>query len=139
MSVVQYVFYASGRTPTITAWQQAIDRLGVDVRLDSITDPSTHSGYLPTTYKGQSSGFEFSTADAGDAADEDLVRMLGERDRVAEFTTHDDMTELVCACYAAAAFAHAADGVAYDAYDETGGLVGPERIIEEGRSAELAL
>jgi len=138
-SVSQFVFIERARLPSTERLQSSINDLGSEIQLASEVDLADHSGYWPATLSGASSGFEFFLGSAGDAFSGPFPEGLDGRDLVAEFVTHADMGELVCACYAAAALVLAAAGLALDVYDESGVLVGADRILEEGRAAEAYL
>ena len=59
MSVDSFFFVRDVKLPTIPQWQTALDRAVVGIVLEDVGDLRTHAGYLPATYFGEQSGFEW--------------------------------------------------------------------------------
>lgn len=133
MSVDVYVFLRKEALPETAAWQAELDRLAISVQLDGDVDPRAHTGYWPATIDGADSGFEFYTDPVDETFDEPLPG-LEDRDLVARFVTHSDLTELRCSMYAAAALASVTSGVYFD--EETGEVAPAQRLLDEARSIE---
>jgi hypothetical protein len=116
MSVSVIVFLRSERTPSSTAWQDGIQRHGFTVGLDLEFDPASFSGFLPCTYGGVASGFEYYLDDAAlDGLDTAGRSLVGNRNKMISLVTHSDMREAATSAIAAGVLAAVADGVLYDA------------------------
>ena len=134
MSVDLFVFLSASNLPTTAEWQDGIDRLGVNVRLDESIDSANHSGFWPAQCGSGQLGFEYYTGSVADTFGAQGPDGLGGRDFVANFVTHSDLQELRCAMIAAAALATLADGVVFD--DKTGGLIVGSALLEQAQTID---
>jgi hypothetical protein len=134
MSVDSFFFVRNEKLPTIAQWQAALDAAGVGVVLENIGDLRKHSGYLPATYRGQPSGFEWFYGPIADNFGGDVPDGLDGRQHVINCVTHSDMRELACALAACAALSELADGLLYD--EESGGLLDPAAAMTQAIAAE---
>jgi hypothetical protein len=66
LSVDLFVFLRRSDLPSTTVWQDRLDSLGIDVRLDPQFEATAHTGYWPAQLAGQVSGFEFYTGSISD-------------------------------------------------------------------------
>lgn len=134
MSVDLYVFLSESSLPTTAQWQEAIDRLGVDVLLDGSIDTADHSGFWPTQCGPRALGFEFSTGRVSDSFGAQPPDGLGGRDFVASFVTRSDLQELRCAMLAAAALATETGGVVL--YPQSGALMDGSALLTEAQAID---
>lgn len=118
MSVDSFVFLRDDRLPSIEQWQHGLDELGIDISLDQIDDLRAHEGYLPATFKGEDSGFEWYYGPADETFGEQPPR-AGDRLHAVDFVTGGDMEELICATYCLGVLAKLADGLFYDEDSDT--------------------
>lgn len=56
------VFLSRDRLPTAHEWQCALDDAGLPLQLDTSVILNDFVGFLPVSYRGQASGFEYSSA-----------------------------------------------------------------------------
>src|SRR5437870_1852808 len=66
MSMELHVLAEDSRLPDARRWQEAINALGFDLKLDSSLSVREQTGFLPCTFKGRQSGFEFDVFPASD-------------------------------------------------------------------------
>ena len=59
MSIDSFFFVRDEKLPTISQWQAALDGAGVGIVLEDVGDLRKHTGYLPATFRGRPSGFEW--------------------------------------------------------------------------------
>ncbi len=105
MSMELHVFLSKRTLPDVRGWQAAIDSLGFDVKLDSVVNVGTDSGFWPAVFKGRDSGFEFDVMPASDVVEAypHLAVRLSGLDIVGNFRWGGDLNEMACALAAAAA------------------------------------
>lgn len=115
MAIELHIFLHDSRVPSTLAWQQAIDRLEFPTVLDPAIDARQHTGFWPTTYAGQSTGFEFYLEPVAEllSAYPHVADRVGSRDMCATFRWLGDMTEMAAALFAAASLAKLTDGIYY--------------------------
>jgi hypothetical protein len=120
MSVELYIFVADSKVPSREAWMQTIDELGFPTILDPMLDVRTHTGFLPATYAGKQTGFEFQVESAADIIETyaTVRERIGDRDKCASFRWGGDLNEMAAAISSAAALAKAADGIYFYPDDE---------------------
>ncbi len=113
MSVELHIFMQDSRVPTRDAWQQAIEQLGFPVVLEPSLDPRHDTGYRPTSFRGQPTGFEFYLEAAAGVLSSysHVVPRVGDREKCATFRWGGDLKECGAALSAAAALAQITDGV----------------------------
>jgi hypothetical protein len=128
MSVDSFFFVRDEKLPTISEWQSALDRAGVDIVLEDVGDLRKHTGYLPARYRGQPSGFEWLYGPLAENFGGDAPDGLNGRVHVINCVTHSDMTELVCGLVACSVLSQVADGLFLD--DESGGIVSADQALK---------
>ena len=136
MSVDVFVFLKRENLPSTAAWQQALDRLGIDIQLDASIEAASHSGYWPARLGGKPSGFEILVGQISDIFGRTAPPGVGERDIAADFVTHSDMVELQCSMFAAAALGIETDGLIFD--EDTDGLMQPSELLEQARAIDVS-
>ena len=112
MSVESVIYLNDGRLPTIANWQAVLDARDVGMLVEDVGDLRTHSGFLPVTYKGTLSGFEWyygAIAKPVDGVD---------RTHMAVFVTHSNILELYCALVTGAVLAQMSDAYVLDDENE---------------------
>lgn len=128
MSVDSFFFLRDEKLPTIAQWQAALDKAGVGIVLEDIGDLRKHTGYLPASYGGQRSGFEWFYGPLAENFGGDAPDGLKGRQHVINCVTHSDMTELVCGLVACSVLCQVAEGLFLD--EESGGLVSASQALQ---------
>ena len=128
MSVESYFFVRDEKLPTISQWQSALDATGVSIMLEDIGDLRPHTGYLPATYRGQHSGFEWFYGPLAENFGGEAPDGLGGRRHVINCVTHSDITELVCGLVACSVLSQVADGLFLD--EKSGCLASPNHALK---------
>jgi hypothetical protein len=128
MSVDSFFFVRDDKLPTISQWQAALDAAGVGIVLEVVGDIRTHSGYLPATFRGKPSGFEWFYGTVVENFGGDLPDNLQGREHVVNCVTHSDLSELVCGLVACSVLSQVADGLFLD--EESGGVIGPDEALK---------
>ena len=133
MSLELHIFMPDSRVPSREAWQQAIEQLGFPTVLDPTLDVRKDTGFSPTTYKGQSTGFEFSLDPAADilSSYSHITPQVGSRDQCATFRWGGDMTECAASLSAAAALTKLTDGIYF--YPDDDIIYGADEAVEATR------
>lgn len=133
------IFVLSDRLlSSITEWQQAIDKEGFNLRLDTSRPFEVLSGYLPALRGDQEAGFEcdhWTMADLTEGSSDTEF----ERDwaHVLAFRFGGNFFELWGANVAATAYARATGGVVYDG--EAGEILTPDQASKQARDIETDL
>ena len=115
-----HIFLSDSRIPNRAAWQHTIEQLGFPTVLDPTLDVRNDTGFRPTNYGGQSTGFEFYLEPTADilSSYSHIVPRIGPRDRCATFRWGGDLTEMCAALSAAAALAKISDGIYFYPNDD---------------------
>jgi hypothetical protein len=139
MSVELHIFMHDSRVPTRQAWQQVIEDEGFPTVLDATLDVRQQTGFSPTVYAGQSTGFEFLLEPAADLLSSypHIVDRVGDRKKCATFRWGEDLTEMAAALSSAAALTKLTDGIYYYPNDDI--VYGAEEVVEATRSDLSAL
>jgi len=113
MALELHIFMESSQIPSRDAWQQAIEEAGFPTVLEQTLDLHRDTGYRPTVYNDQPTGFEFFLEPAADilASYEHVVPQVGNRDMCATFRWGGDPIECAAAISAAAALTKLTDGI----------------------------
>ncbi len=113
MSLELHIFIHDSQVPSRDAWQQAIEEAGFPTVLDPTLDLRRDTGFSPTTYKEQATGFEFSLDSAADILESysHITEQVGDRDKCATFRWGGDLVECAAALSSAAALTKLADGI----------------------------
>lgn len=130
MSVELHIFMQDSRVPNRDEWQHAIECLSFSTVLDLPLDLRRDTGFTPTTYKGQSTGFELylePTADVLSGYSHIESKVAG-RDKCATFRLGSSFTECAAALSAAAALVKLTDGVYY--YPDDDVLYNADEAVE---------
>jgi hypothetical protein len=114
--------------PTVAQWQAALDAAGVGIVLEDVGDLRKHTGYLPATHRGKSSGFEWYYGTVAENFGGDASDGLAGRGHVINCVTHSDLGELVCGLIACSVLSQIADGLFLDV--ESGGLVDANQALQ---------
>jgi hypothetical protein len=111
VAVELHIFMQDSRVPSRDAWQQTIEQLGFPAILEPSLDVRSGTGFRPTSFRGQSTGFEFYLDPAADVLSSysHITPKVGSRDKCATFRWGGDMAECGAALSAAAALAK--DGI----------------------------
>ena len=130
MSLELHIFVQDSRLPTRAAWQQAIEQIGFPTVLDTTLDVRQDTGFSPTTYNGQSTGFEFFLEPSAQilSAYPHIADRVGTRDKCATFRWGGDLAEMSAAVSAAASLAKLADGIYF--YPDDDILYGADDAVE---------
>ena len=132
------VFLQRSRLPTVEAWNAAIKAAGFDLVLD-LADLREDDGYLPATWEGAESGFEWylapvadlEVAPPGDTASADVEASLC-------FTSQ--AAEDVVSCVAGAVLAKMSDGFYWDPETEPqmhrgdAAILAAQKIVQDWRN-----
>lgn len=138
MSMELHVLFSKNRLPDIGLWQAAIDSHGFEVKLDPDRKVGADSGFLPATFKGRESGFEFSVGPAAGvvSAYPSISAITSGFDTVGNFRWGGDFDEMACALSAAAGLASLSGGIWFDPQEgECRDVAG---AISEARAGILA-
>lgn len=113
MSLELHIFMQDSRVPSRDAWQQAIEQLGFPAVLGVSLDIRSDTGFSPTSFRGQSTGFELCLEPAADilSSYSHITPRVGRRDKCATFRWGGDMMECGAALSAAAALTKLTDGI----------------------------
>jgi hypothetical protein len=113
MSLEVYAFVSS--LPGRATWQAAIDRAGIDLKLDPELDLSKDRGFSPCVIKGRESGFEILVEKVSDILESfpSLASVVGSRSWVISFRYGGDFAEGACAVGACHALLRFFDAVIY--------------------------
>lgn len=116
MSLELHIFMHDARIPDRAAWQQAIEQAGFPTVLYPTLDVRQDTGFSPTTYAGESTGFEFYLEPATDVLEAypHIAERIGTRDMAASFYWGGDLMEMAAALSAGAALAKLTDGIYFD-------------------------
>lgn len=99
---------ARARLPSPKDWQQAIDQAGFPLKIDTDFELEKFSGFLPCTFRGAQSGFEYSAQRCSDSVD---AGSSPGRDFIVSLTAHGEHFEAACAVLAGAALCAVCDGI----------------------------
>src|SRR5262245_22063137 len=69
MSMELHVLLESSRLPDVHQWQQTLDELGFDLKLEATKSVQDDTGFFPCSFKGRQSGFEFDIFPASEIAE----------------------------------------------------------------------
>ena len=133
MVVELHIFIEDSLVPSRDTWQRQIDQLGFPTVLEPLLDVRRDAGFRPTTFKGESTGFEFFLERAADtlASYSHITPKVGSRDKCATFRWGGDMAECGAALSAAAALANVSDGVFF--YPDDDILYSADEAVEVTR------
>src|SRR6185312_4233262 len=99
MSLELHIFIQYSQVPSRDAWQQAIEEAGFPTVLDQTLDLRRDTGFTPTTYKGQATGYEFYLEPAAGLIEAypHIAEQVGNRDMCATFRWGGDLAECAAA------------------------------------------
>src|SRR5205823_49885 len=105
MSMELHIFMQDSRVPSREDWQRAIEQLGFPTVLDSSFDIRRDRRFIPATYQGEPTGFEFYLEPATDvlSGSPHITPKVGDRDKCVTFRWGSNETECAAALSAAAA------------------------------------
>ncbi len=128
------------RLGSMAEWQQAIDREGFDLRLDTTRPFEELGGHLPAWRGEQHAGFECDHFDPGELLDQEGLEDIdfGHRwTHMLAFRFGGNLYALWGASAAAAAYARATGGVVFDG--ESGEVMQPDQAADIARNVESHL
>jgi hypothetical protein len=113
MAAELHIFMQDSRVPSRDTWQRQIDDLDFPTVLDPTLDIRRDKGFSPTSFKGESTGFEFYLEPATDIlfAYTRMAAKIGIRDMCGTFRWDGDVAECGAALSAGAALAKVSDGI----------------------------
>ena len=132
-----HIFVQDSQVPNRAAWQQAIDEAGFPAVLDATLDLRKDSGFSPTVYNGQESGFELYLDSAASYLESypQIAEVVGARDMCISFRWGGDVVEAAAAISCGAALTKLTDGIYLDA--ETGRVFTAD-VVLDGIQEDLA-
>jgi hypothetical protein len=135
MSLELYVFMKKSNLPSLATWQGALDKVGFGVALDSTFNPIVDDGFVPCSYNGSATGFEFSLGSRDELVKTypGLKRNQEGFDTSAVFVWGGGLNECVSAVCSAAVLTQLSDGLMYDP-QEAHQFTGSEAVLQ-GRKA----
>jgi hypothetical protein len=139
MSIEIYVM-SDRRLGSMAEWQQAIDKEGFDLRLNTSRPIEALSGHLPAQRGAQHAGFECDHWDPAEILDDEGLADVdfGRRwTQMLAFRFGGDFLALWGAYAAAAAYARATGGVVFDG--ESGEVLTPDKAADAARDIERDL
>ena len=130
MSIELHIFLHDSRIPSRDAWQHTIEDMSFPTVLDSALDIREHSGFSPTIYAGQPTGFEFYLELTQETLSSypHIAGIVGARDKCATFRWGGDLMEMAAAISAAAALMKLADGIYY--YPDDDVVLGADEAVK---------
>jgi hypothetical protein len=113
MSIELHLFVQDSKIPSRDAWQQAIEEAGIPAVLYPTLDLRTDSGFSPTMYNGQESGFELYLDLAANYFESypHVAEQAGNRDMCISFRWGGDFIENNAAISCGAALTRLVDGI----------------------------
>ena len=113
MSLELHIFIQDSQVPSRDAWQQAIEEAGFPTVLEPTLDLRRDTGFRPTTYKDQATGYEFYLEPAASILEAypHITEQVGSRDMCATFRWGGDLVECAAAISSAAVLTKLADGI----------------------------
>jgi hypothetical protein len=116
MSMELHVLVDDSRLPDARHWQGTIVALRFDLKLDPSLSVRDNRGFLPCTFKGRQSGFEFDTFPASDIFETypEFQQRFSGYNLSANFRWGGDLVEMACALIASATLAKLCGGVWFD-------------------------
>lgn len=133
MSLELHIFIKDSKVPSRDDWQQAIDDAGFPTVLDLSLDLRRDTGFRPTIYKEQATGYEFCLEPAAGILESysHLAEQVGGRDMCATFRWGGDLMECAAAISSAAALTKLADGIYF--YPDDDIIRTAEDVVETTR------
>jgi len=133
MSMELHVLVEDSRLPDIGQWQNAVDALGFNLKLDPTLVVREHTGFVPCAFKGQSSGFEFDVSPASTVAQAyaEFKDQFSGRDTSANFRWGGDLNEMACSLIASVALAQVCGGLWFD--PESGSCLNHSEALAQAR------
>ena len=133
MSLELHIFIQDPKVPSRDDWQQAIDDAGFPTVLDLSLDLRRDTGFRPTIYKEQATGYEFYLEPAAGILESysHLAEQVGSRDMCATFRWGGDLMECAAAISSAAALTKLADGIYF--YPDDDIIRTAEDVVETTR------
>jgi len=121
LSIELHIFLSDASAPTGRDWQHAIEAAGFPLILHAESDLALYRGFVPATYKGRQTGFEFYLDAASDilAAYPHVGQQAGRRTRCATLRWSGDLLEMCAALAAAVSLAKLTDGLYFSPEDGT--------------------
>src|ERR1700722_14785722 len=104
MSLEVYVLLKRSRLPSLASWQAPLDDSGLGIKMHIAFNPIEDSGFVPCSYKGSETGFEFFLGSRDDLVESypDLKQKTDGLDTSATFAWSGGPSECVSAISSAA-------------------------------------
>jgi hypothetical protein len=136
MSLELHIFIQDSQVPSRDAWQLAIEEAGFPTVLEPALDLRRDTGFRPTTYKEQATGYEFYLEPAAGILEAypHVKEPVGSRDICATFRWGGDLTECAAAVSSAAVLTKLADGIYFFPDD---GIIRTATDVVEATREEL--
>lgn len=110
------VFIKDSEMPCLEKWQEELDKLNEEIKLNEEFSVKEDNGYIPCTIKGKEAGFEFyydlfedTMFDPED--DPDLKKKLDGRDRCVGFSIPGEKESIILGAYASAVLCKITNGL----------------------------
>ena len=133
MSLELHIFLQNSQVPSRDAWQGAIEEAGFLTILEPTLDLRRDTGFRPTSYKGQATGYEFYLEPAAGILEAypHIAKKVGSRDVCATFRWGGDLVECAAAISSAAVLTELADGIYF--YPDDDIIRTAENVVEATR------
>jgi hypothetical protein len=120
MSLELHIFLQDSQVPSRDAWQQAIEKAGFPTVLEPTLDLRQDTGFRPTSYKYQATGYEFCLEPAAGILEAypHIADQVGSRDMCATFRWGGDLLECAAAISSAAVLTKLAGGIYFYPADD---------------------
>ena len=137
MSLELHIFIENSKVPSRDDWQQAIDDAGFPTVLDLSLDLRRDTGFRPTIYKEQATGYEFYLEPAAGILESysHITEQVGSRDMCATFRWGGDIMECAATISSAAALTKLSDGIYFYPDDD---IIRTAADVVEATREELA-
>ena len=113
MALELHIFLEDSQVPTREVWQQAIEEAGFPTVIEQTLDLRRDTGFRPTTWKEQATGFEFYLEPAVGVLESypHIAEQVGSRDMCVTFRWGGDLAECAAAISSAAALTKLVGGI----------------------------
>jgi hypothetical protein len=119
------------RVPARELWQHAIETAGFPAVLCESLDIRKDTGFSPTTYNGQQTGFELYLDPAASYLESypHIAEQIGSRDKCVSFRWGGDLVEAAAAISCSAALTKLTDGIFFD--PDADSVFGADTVLDD--------